>query len=167
MPSRRERKARREADSAELVALAAAFKRMSKADRLAQARRSDLTDNEQLALAAFSDDLDVSAALLENPAPLSSAAEGLIDANHRDRKGVRGAIQRWMEASPWHPVWASAGFAVFGACLAVWPSTFASHSRSASGNRFFGVVGLVVFGGVAVWLLVRRGQGKPPWNAPP
>jgi len=91
MALRQARKARRAAQSEELVALAAAFKKMTVSERAAQARRRDLTDHEQLALAAFADDPEVAAALLDNP-ELSSPAGGLADA------------MRW-RSKPWWRRW--------------------------------------------------------------
>jgi hypothetical protein len=80
--SREERKAQRAAEGEALVALAAAYKAMTPEERVAQASRSDLTDNEQLALAAFADDLDVADALLGNP-HLCDAALGVAHAMRR------------------------------------------------------------------------------------
>lgn len=80
--SREERKARREAEGEELVALAASFKQMTADERVAQAQRTDLTDDEQLALAAFADEPDLVEALLANPA-LSNSARGLAKAMRR------------------------------------------------------------------------------------
>ena len=55
---------------------------MSPGDRLAQARRADLTENEQLALAVFADDPELAEALLSHPA-LSPAAKGVATSMRR------------------------------------------------------------------------------------
>ena len=79
MSGREDRKARKAAQADELVELALSFKRMTPQERVAKAKRADLTDNEQLALATFADDPDVADALLTN-SDLSSAAEGVAEA---------------------------------------------------------------------------------------
>ena len=60
---------------------------MTPQQRVDVARRGDLTENEQLALAAFADDEAVADALLSSP-ELATSAEGLVDAmqtEHRRR----------------------------------------------------------------------------------
>ena len=75
----------RDADGEELVALAAAYQKMTPVGRVCEARRSDPTENEQLALAAFADDPEVASALLDNPG-LSDAPEGLARSMRRQSR---------------------------------------------------------------------------------
>jgi hypothetical protein len=67
------------------VTLTDTFKAMTASERLAQARRTDLTENERLALAVFADDRDLAAASLSHPG-LSAAAEG-VARSVRDHSG--------------------------------------------------------------------------------
>ncbi len=67
----------------ELVALTQAFKAMSAGERLAEARRTDLSENEQLALAVFADDPELAKALLSHPG-LSPAARGVANSTRRN-----------------------------------------------------------------------------------
>jgi len=55
---------------------------MTQMDRVAEARRFDLTENEQLALATFADDPAVAEALLSRP-DLGDAAEAVARATRR------------------------------------------------------------------------------------
>ena len=67
----------------ELVTLTQALKALTPGERLAQARRTDLTENEQLALAVFADDPELAKALLSHPG-LSPAAKGVANSTRRN-----------------------------------------------------------------------------------
>jgi hypothetical protein len=75
----------RPADAERLVNQAATFNRMSAAERAIEAGRLDLTDDEQLALAAFADDPDVASAIEANPS-MCDAALGVAHAMRRQSR---------------------------------------------------------------------------------
>ena len=83
MSGRADRRAKRAEQAEQLAELAGSFKRMTPQERVTQAQRTDLTDNEQLALATFADDPDVADALFAN-SDLSSAAEDVAEAMQRE-----------------------------------------------------------------------------------